>query len=68
MPFEFLGYEFDEKTLRATFRYRGGTAENPLEFVKIASFSDRALNSSKKTPFSPEKRTLLGRALFLSFI
>lgn len=68
MPFEFLGYEFDEESLRATFRYRGGTAENPLEFVKIAAFSDRALKSGKSTSFSPEKRAILNRALFLSFI
>lgn len=68
MPFEFLGYEFDEKSLRAIFRYRGGTAENPLEFVKIATFSNRALKTSQNTSFSPEKRALLARALFLSYI
>lgn len=62
MPFEFLGYEFDEKTLRATFRYRGGTKENPLEFVKIATFSDRARNTKNID------KDLLSRALFLSFI
>ena len=62
MPFEFLGYEFDEKTLRATFRYRGGTKENPLEFVKIATFSDRARNIKNID------KDLLSRALFLSFI
>lgn len=63
MPFEFLSYEFDEKSLRATFRYRGGTPENPLEFTKITTFSDRAQNSSKNY-----NRELLDRALFLSFI
>ncbi|MBQ3271268.1 hypothetical protein IJH10_01535 [Candidatus Saccharibacteria bacterium] len=63
MPFEFLSYDFDEKSLRATFRYRGGTPENPLEFTKIATFSDRAQNSSKTYD-----RELLDRALFLSFI
>lgn len=63
MPFEFVGYEFDKESLRATFRYRGGTHENPLDFVKITDFSDRAKNSSKN--YDPE---LLDRALFLSFI
>lgn len=61
-PFEFLDYNFDEKTLRATFRYRGGNAENPLIFTKITTFSDRAGNIKKIN------HELLDRALFLSFV
>ena len=41
-PFEFLGYNFDENSHRASFRYRGGTVENPLEFTEIVKFSVRA--------------------------
>ena len=61
-PFEFLDYNFDENSYRARFRYRGGTAENPLIFTKIAYFSDRAKNSVEYD------KKLLDRALFLSFI
>lgn len=72
MPFEFVSYEFDEKSLRATFRYRGGTPENPLDFVKITDFSNRAQNSSQSEDVvrrAPSyDRELLDRALFLSFI
>ena len=62
LPFEFLDYSFDQKSLRATFRYRGGTAESPLLFTKKATFSDRVRN------FDQIDQDLLDRALFLSFI
>ena len=62
LPFEFLDYSFDQKSLRATFRYRGGTAESPLIFTKKATFSDRVRN------FDQIDQDLLDRALFLSFI
>ena len=64
-PFEFIGYDFDENLLRAQFHYRGGTAENALDFVETVNFSKRvpiALNLNDKT------RSVLDHALFLVFI
>lgn len=61
LDFEILGYDFDENTLRAQFHYRGGPAENPLDFTEIIDFSDRA----PKVDFSYQ---LLERALFLASI
>ncbi len=61
-PFEFLDYHFDKQSYRATFRYRGRTAENPLIFTKTVTFSDRAINSTQIDD------KLLDQALFLSFI
>lgn len=61
-PFEFLDYNFDQNSFCATFRYRGGTVENPLIFTKKATFSDRAKN------FDQIDQDLFNRALFLSFI
>lgn len=43
-PFEFISYDFDENSLRAEFHYRGGPAENRLDFTEIIDFSDRAQN------------------------
>lgn len=57
--FEFLGFDFDENLLRATFHYRGGTAKNPLDFEEIVNFSDHAPNYNKDT---------LRRALDFAFI
>lgn len=79
IPFEFLDYNFDKETYRATFRYRGGTAKNPLIFVKKVQFLKRATNSSKKASKNADKNSpaknapsfdekTLDRALFLSFI
>ena len=59
LPFEFVNYDFDEKSLRAHFHYRGGPVENPLNFEEIVEFSDRAQNYDKST---------LDCALFLAFI
>lgn len=58
-PFEFIGYDFDENSLRASFHYRGGPAENRLNFTEIIDFSDRAQNYDKE---------YLNRALHLAFI
>ena len=68
LPFEFLDYDFDENLFRATFRYRGGNAKNPLIFEEKIDFSDRAPNSTSRASFSPSKKVLLDRALFLSFV
>ena len=59
IPFELVGYDFDENSLRARFRYRGGPAKNPLNFEEIVDFSDRAENYNKD---------ILDRALRLAFI
>lgn len=61
-PFEFLDYHFDQKSLRATFRYRGGTNDSRLIFTKKVTFSKRARD------FDEIDQGLLDRALFLSFI
>ena len=60
--FTFLDYNFDKNSLRAQFNYRGGDAENPLNFTEIVNFSARAPIDFQK--ISPT----LDRALFLLFI
>lgn len=62
--FEFVGYDFDKEELRASFRYRGGSAKNPLDFEENITFSRRALDAPEFEEIEP----LLSRALFLAFI
>ncbi len=62
--FEFVGYDFDQNNLRATFNYRGGNTKNPLEFTEIVEFPDRALNAPDFGKIKP----LLDRAMLLAFI
>ncbi len=64
-PFEFIGYDFDENSLRAQFHYRGGAAKNTLDFVETVDFSDRAPKSAQ---LSDKAKSTLERALFFAFI
>lgn len=61
LPFQVVGYDFDKNLLRARFYYRGGTAQNHLDFTEIVDFSARA----PKVAYDPE---FLDRALFLASV
>ena len=63
--FEFLGYDFDQNLLRATFRYRGGTRNNPLNFTEIVEFSTRAPKTAENAKID---QRALDRALAFAFI